>query len=225
MTEKDVPPRGLPLPIEDYALIGDCHAAALVGRDGAIDWLCLPRFDSPACFAALLGTPDNGSWLIAPRHSEPEVRRSYREGTLVLETVFTTPEGEVALIDTMPLGLQGSHIIRRVEGRRGRVAMNFHLKLRFDFGAVTPWVTRDDGGEGRWCTCKTEHAMTPTPICYAIARVRRTESGRPAASIWFNATTPMAASVCWAAKPRARNRGPISALYRPIVVSTSERLP
>ena len=93
---------------------------------------------------------------------------------------------------------------------------------------VNGWLKRHaKAGEPAWswCTCKTEHAITPTPICYAIARVRRTESGRPAASIWFNATTPMAASVCWAAKPRARNRGPISALYRPIVVSTTERLP
>ena len=137
-----------PLAIEDYALIGDCRTAALVGRDGAIDWLCLPRFDAPACFAALLGDSEHGSWLIAPQHPDPQIRRSYRGETLILETVFTTPEGEIALIDAMPLDLDGSHIIRRVEGRRGRVAMRFHLKLRFDFGSSTPWVTRDENGMG-----------------------------------------------------------------------------
>lgn len=148
MADQNTPLRDQPLPIEDYALIGDCRSAALVGRDGAIDWLCLPRFDSAACFAALIGTSENGTWLIAPRHSEPQVRRSYRAATLVLETVFTTPDGQVALIDAMPLGLEGSHVIRRVEGRRGHVAMRFYLKLRFDFGASTPWVTRDESGDG-----------------------------------------------------------------------------
>ena len=148
MAEQDFPIRDRPLAIEDYAMIGDCRTAALVGRDGAIDWLCLPRFDSAACFAALLGGPGHGSWLIAPQHENPQVRRSYRDATLVLESVFTTPEGEVALIDAMPLGFEGSHIIRRVEGRRGRVAMHFHLKLRFDFGASTPWVTQDEKGGG-----------------------------------------------------------------------------
>jgi len=148
MAEDASPVRDFPLAIEDYAIIGDRRTAALVARDGAIDWLCLPRFDSPACFAALLGGSGNGSWLIAPRHAAPKVRRSYRGPTLVLETVFTTPEGEVALIDAMPLGLEGSHIIRRVEGRRGRVAMRLHLKLRFDFGSSTPWVTGDDDDRG-----------------------------------------------------------------------------
>jgi len=148
MPEPKSSQRELPLAIEDYALIGDCRTAALVGRDGAIDWLCLPRFDSPACFAALLGDSGNGSWRIAPDHETPEVRRSYRDATLVLETVFTTPEGEVAVIDAMPLGLPGSHIIRKVEGRSGRVAMRFDLRLRFDYGSSTPWVTRDDDGKG-----------------------------------------------------------------------------
>jgi GH15 family glucan-1,4-alpha-glucosidase len=138
--------RNTPLAIEDYALIGDRKTAALVGRDGAIDWLCLPRFDSSACFAALLGTSDNGSWLIAPEHPQPQVSRRYIGDTLVLETLFTTPDGEVALIDAMPLDRDGSHVIRRIEGRSGSVAMRFHLKLRFDFGSTTPWVTRAEGG-------------------------------------------------------------------------------
>jgi GH15 family glucan-1,4-alpha-glucosidase len=148
LADRGFPIRDAPLPIEDYALIGDCRTAALVGRDGSIDWLCLPRFDAPACFAALLGVQRHGSWLIAPQHAAPQTRRSYRGETLILETVFTTPDGEIALIDAMPLGLDGSHVIRRLEGRRGRVAMRFHLKLRFDFGSSTPWVTREENGAG-----------------------------------------------------------------------------
>jgi GH15 family glucan-1,4-alpha-glucosidase len=140
--------RDVPLPIEDYALIGDCKTAALVGRDGAIDWLCLPRFDSPACFAAMLGQSRHGSWLIAPVEQDVQTRRSYRGQTLVLETLFTTPDGQVALIDAMPSGFGGSHIIRRVEGRTGHVAMRLHIKLRFDYGAATPWVTRAAEGDG-----------------------------------------------------------------------------
>lgn len=148
MPDQNTSIRDVPLPIEDYALIGDCRTAAIVGRDGAIDWLCLPRFDAPACFAALLGGAGHGSWLIGPQHASPQIRRSYRGETLILETVFTTREGEVAVIDAMPLGLDGSHIIRRVEGRHGRVAMQFHLKLRFDYGSSTPWVTREEDGKG-----------------------------------------------------------------------------
>jgi len=144
MDDVDFKIRETPLRIEDYALIGDCKTAALVGRDGAIDWLCLPRFDSPACFAALLGTSKHGSWLIAPLYPTATVSRAYRGDTLILETIFTTPDGEVALIDSMPLGMVGSHIIRRVEGRRGKVGMRLHLKLRFDYGTSTPWVTRED---------------------------------------------------------------------------------
>ena len=133
--------RNLPLPIEDYALIGNGKTAALVAKDGAIDWLCLPRFDGAACFAALLGTADHGSWSIAPQGAPSQVRRAYRGDTLVLETVFTTPDGEVALIDLMPFGPSGSHLIRRVEGRRGQVLMGLRLKLRFGFGSASPWVT------------------------------------------------------------------------------------
>ncbi len=144
MADDTVQPRDTPLRIEDYALIGDCKTAALVGRDGAIDWLCLPRFDSPACFAALLGTAQHGSWLIAPCNQAATVSRAYRGDTLILETIFTTPDGEVAVIDAMPLRMAGSHVIRRVEGRRGLVKMRLHLKLRFDYGASTPWVTSED---------------------------------------------------------------------------------
>jgi GH15 family glucan-1,4-alpha-glucosidase len=129
------------LKIEDYALIGDCRTAALVGRNGSIDWLCWPRFDSPACFAALLGTPENGHWKIAPLAQNGTVRRRYRPGTLVLETEFETAEGAVALIDFMPVSRRGSDLVRIVAGRRGCVAMESEGVLRFDYGASVPWVT------------------------------------------------------------------------------------
>ena len=132
--------------IEDYALIGDCRTAALVSRGGSIDWLCWPRFDSSAVFAALLGTPENGRWLVAPTNQSPRVSRRYRPGTLILETVFETDEGTVALIDCM-VADQAS-VVRIVEGRAGHVPMHFELALRFDYGSAIPWVTRVDHGHG-----------------------------------------------------------------------------
>ena len=127
--------------IEDYALIGDCQTAALVGRDGSIDWLCWPRFDSPACFAALLGTPEHGRWKISPSN-ESKVKRRYRPDTLILETDFETEDGAVTLVDFMPVRGEHSDLVRMVTGRRGRVAMAMELILRFDYGASVPWVTR-----------------------------------------------------------------------------------
>jgi GH15 family glucan-1,4-alpha-glucosidase len=137
-----------PLPIEDYALIGDCKTAALVGRNGSIDWLCWPHFDSDACFAALLGSPDNGRWLIAPVDEPIRVSRLYRGDTMILETLFETATGSVALIDFMPVEADRFAIIRFVECRGGHVAMRMHMKLRFEYGLSTPWVTRleDDSG-------------------------------------------------------------------------------
>ena len=132
------------LPIENYALIGDCNTAALVGTNGSIDWLCLPRFDSGACFAALLGSPDNGRWMIAPASGDVKVQRQYQDGGLVLETVFTTPDGVVALIDFMVPEAANSSLVRIVEGRSGSVAMMVDMALRFDYGASVPWVTRID---------------------------------------------------------------------------------
>ena len=114
------------LRIEDYALIGDCKTAALVGRDGSIDWLCWPRFDPATCFAALLGTSDNGRWLVAPKHQWLDVRRRYRLGTLVLETEFQTATGSAAVVDFMPPG-DGAHLVRIVVGRSGRVAFQTEL--------------------------------------------------------------------------------------------------
>jgi len=133
--------------IEDYGLIGDCETAALVSKDGSIDWLCWPRFDSDACFAALLGNSKNGRWLIAPAQAKPRITRRYRPATLILETTFATDGGDVTLIDFMPLREQASHIVRLVVGTRGTVAMRTELVIRFDYGQSIPWVKRtEDGG-------------------------------------------------------------------------------
>ncbi|NLT65171.1 MAG: glycoside hydrolase family 15 protein [Acidobacteria bacterium] len=141
----------MPLRIEDYGLIGDCETAALVGCDGSIDWLCFPRFDSGACFAALLGTPENGRWQLAPAEEVVAVRRRYRPGTLVLETEMETAHGVVAIIDWMPLRDVTStpDVMRIVEGRRGKVPMHMHLTIRFDYGWVVPWVRRTRLGDLR----------------------------------------------------------------------------
>jgi GH15 family glucan-1,4-alpha-glucosidase len=136
----------MPLRIEDYALIGDCETAALVGRDGSIDWLCVPRFDSPACFAALLGTPEHGRWLLAPAVPARAVRRRYRDDTLVLETEFETEGGVAVVVDCMPVRADTPHLIRLVEGRRGTVPMRMELVIRLDYGSLIPWVRRAEDG-------------------------------------------------------------------------------
>jgi GH15 family glucan-1,4-alpha-glucosidase len=136
----------LPNPIEDYALIGDCETAALVGRDGSIDWLCWPSFDSEACFAALLGTEDNGRWRIAPADEVVRCSRRYRGDSLILETTFETATGCITLIDFMPPRGSASDIVRLVRGDRGRVKMAMQLVIRFGYGAAIPWVRRGDDG-------------------------------------------------------------------------------
>jgi GH15 family glucan-1,4-alpha-glucosidase len=134
-------------PLEDYALIGDCETAALVSRRGSIDWLCWPRFDSPACFAALLGGPEHGRWLVEAADERARITRRYRGNTLILETRIETGDGIVLLIDFMPPRGRNSDIVRLVRGERGRVRMHMELVLRFDYGRSVPWVTRmDDGG-------------------------------------------------------------------------------
>ncbi len=143
----------MPSRIEDYALIGDCETAALVGRDGSIDWLCWPRFDSPACFAALLGTPDNGRWRIAPAGQVKSVKRQYIDRSMVLETSFLTDEGEATIVDFMPPRTRKeetdiSDLVRLVTCRRGQVAMEMELILRFDYGQAVPWVEKLDDGSG-----------------------------------------------------------------------------
>jgi len=135
----------MPLRIEDYGLIGDTQTAALVGRDGSIDWLCLPRFDSGACFAALLGDPQHGRWRIAPSARVQTTRRRYRPESLVLETEFQTEQGVARLVDCMPPRQSEPDVVRIVEGVRGTVSMDLELIVRFDYGSITPWIQSPDG--------------------------------------------------------------------------------
>src|SRR5688572_24916658 len=131
--------------IEDYALIGDCETAALVGRDGSIDWLCWPRFDSDACMAALLGGPEHGRWKLAPTQ-EAKVRRRYRGDSLVLETTFECSQGVVTVLDFMPVRDGASDLVRIVTGESGEASLRSELVLRFDYGSVVPWV--ESPGDG-----------------------------------------------------------------------------
>ncbi|MER5575462.1 glycoside hydrolase family 15 protein [Streptomyces massasporeus] len=131
--------------IEDYALIGDEQTAALVGTDGSVDWLCLPRFDSAACFARMLGDEDNGYWRIAPVGADRCTRRSYRRDTLVLDTEWETEQGSVRVTDLMPQRDRAPDLVRVVEGLDGEVTLHSVLKLRFDYGSIIPWVRRADG--------------------------------------------------------------------------------
>ncbi|MGW1748144.1 glycoside hydrolase family 15 protein [Streptomyces sp. NPDC002092] len=132
--------------IEDYALIGDEQTAALVGRDGSVDWLCLPRFDSPACFAKLLGDKENGHWRIAPKGAESHcTRRAYRRDTLVLDTEWETDEGAVRVTDLMPQRDRAPDLVRIVEGLHGKVTVRSTLRLRLDYGSIVPWMRKSDG--------------------------------------------------------------------------------
>ena len=127
-------------------MIGDCHTAALVSKQGSIDWLCLPHFDSPACFAALLGTAENGHWSISPAEPVRAIRRHYRDGSLILETEFETESGSATLIDCMILREEMPELLRRVVGTKGQIRMKLELVIRFDYGSVVPWVRRTDSG-------------------------------------------------------------------------------
>ncbi|HEY0838041.1 MAG TPA: glycoside hydrolase family 15 protein [Azospirillum sp.] len=154
--------------IEDYALIGNTHTSALVRRDGSIDWLCLPRFDSDACFCALLGDDENGRWRIAPTGAITAVHRRYLPGTLVLETEMTTAEGTVALIDFMPLQHDKADtradLVRIVEGRRGRVTLAMDLAFRFGYGQTIPWVRRTADGLSAVAGPDALNLRTPVPL-------------------------------------------------------------
>ncbi len=134
--------------IADYALLGDCRSAALVSRAGSVDWLCWPRFDSPACFAALLGTDQNGSWRIAPAEPVLRVSRAYRPGTLILETLFETAAGSVAVLDFLAAGTAAPSLVRIVEGRAGQVRLSLTLLPRFDYGSALPWLSDLPDGSG-----------------------------------------------------------------------------
>lgn len=151
-------------PIEDYGLIGDCQTAGLVSKNGSIDWLCVPRFDSPACFAALLGTPDHGRWQICPVDDDFEVRRRYRPDTLILETDFLTRSGTVRLIDFMPVRGNDPDIVRIVVGLSGMVRMRGELVLRFDYGSVIPWVRRIERGIRATAGPDTVYLWTPVDL-------------------------------------------------------------
>jgi GH15 family glucan-1,4-alpha-glucosidase len=153
----------LPLGIEDYGLIGDCETAALVGRDGSIDWLCWPAFDSDACFAALLGTPKHGRWLIAPAEKVTKSFRKYWDHTLILETRFETADGAVALIDFMPPRGNASDVVRLVRGLRGRVRLRMELVIRFGFGLDIPWVKRTEDG-ALLAICGPDMTVLRTPV-------------------------------------------------------------
>ncbi len=150
--------------IEDYALLGDCQSAALVGPTGSMDWLCLPRFDSDACFAALLGTEDNGFWKVAPTSPIRSVRRAYRDGTMTLETELTTDEGTVSLIDFMAVGEATADVVRIVVGKTGEVPMRMELALRSGYGTAVPWVRAIPGGIQAVAGPDLFRLTTPVPL-------------------------------------------------------------
>ena len=154
----------MPCRIEDYGLIGDCETAALVGRNGSIDWLCWPAFDSDACFAALLGTEKHGRWLIAPAGEITGTSRRYWDNTLILETRFETADGAVDLIDFMPPRGNASDVVRLVRGVRGRVRMHMQLVIRFGFGIDIPWVKKSEDGSALLAICGQDMTVLRTPV-------------------------------------------------------------
>jgi GH15 family glucan-1,4-alpha-glucosidase len=160
--------------IKDYAFVGDLHSGALVGGDGSVDWLCLPRFDSPACFAALLHDESAGRWLLAPARGGPATRRRYRDDTLVLESEWHTAEGSVRVVDCMPLRGEAADLVRVVEGLSGRVPMRMDLRLRPDYGRIVPWVYRAGDGLRAVAGPDAFWLHTPVPV-YGENRATRAE--------------------------------------------------
>jgi GH15 family glucan-1,4-alpha-glucosidase len=150
--------------IEDYAFLSDTQTGALVSRDGCVDWLCFPRFDSPACFASLLGDKANGHWVFFPREKIEKTARRYRGDTLILETEIETKSGAVRLIDFMPPRGENPDIIRIVEGVRGKVAMQMEMVIRFDYGQIVPWVRRRKRFEGLEAIAGPDGLILRTPI-------------------------------------------------------------
>jgi GH15 family glucan-1,4-alpha-glucosidase len=187
-------------PIEDYGFIGNLLSCALVARDGSVDWMCLPRFDSEACFAALLGTEENGYWRIAAADAAHKVTRRYRPGTTILETTFETAEGAATLIDFMPLSLDEDHVdlFRIVHGDRGRVRMRMEFVLRFDYGHTVPWVSRRDFGLR---AVAGEHAVELHTRVELNNRNYRTQAEF---SVGEGGTVPFA--LCWHPSHRSRER-------------------
>jgi GH15 family glucan-1,4-alpha-glucosidase len=171
--------------IEDYALLGDLRTAALVGRDGSIDWLCLPDFDSPACFAALLGGPDAGFWRLAPSGAGECTERHYRADTLILESTWETPTGAVRVIDAMPPRGHAADIVRVVEGLRGTVDMTMALSIRFDYGHVVPWVRKTDDGISAVAGPDSLWLRTPAELTGAAMTTGATFTVRPGDRVPF----------------------------------------
>src|SRR5881398_1731537 len=134
--------------IEDYGFLSDTQTSALVSREGCVDWLCFPRFDSPACFASLVGENKNGHWLFTPAEKIDKLKRRYRENTLIIETEIETKSGAVRLIDFMPPRGENPDIIRIIEGLRGQVRMQMELIIRFDYGQIVPWVRKRKRNDG-----------------------------------------------------------------------------
>src|SRR5436190_22976100 len=150
--------------IEDYAFLSDTQTGALVGRDGSVDWLCFPRFDSGACFAALLGDRQNGRWAFTPTEEITGTRRRYSDGTLILETELETENGAVRLIDFMPPRGENPDIIRIIEGLRGKVSMRMELIIRFDYGQIVPWVRRLEEHDGLEAIAGPDGLILRTPV-------------------------------------------------------------
>jgi GH15 family glucan-1,4-alpha-glucosidase len=191
----------VPLPIEYYALLGDLQTAALVGRDGSVECLCLPRFDSGACFAALLGDERNGRWLLAPTDAQARSSRRYIEDTLILETTWETDEGAVRVLDFMPPRGEAPDVVRIVEGLRGRVEMYTELVIRFDYGRVVPWVRRLDG-DTRLAIAGPDALCLRTPVevggedMKTVARFTVGEGRRvPFVLTWYPSFHPLPATV------------------------------
>jgi GH15 family glucan-1,4-alpha-glucosidase len=178
----------MPSRIEDYALIGDCETAALVSRDGSIDWLCWPDFSSAACFAALLGTEKHGYWKISPVGDDWKCSRRYRDHTLILETTFETDTGTARLLDFMPIRVHNSDVVRIVEGVRGSVDLRMVLSLRFDYGRTIPWVTAIDDGIRAIAGPSLAVLHSSVPIhgenLHSVAEFTVTEGER----VWFTLT-------------------------------------
>jgi GH15 family glucan-1,4-alpha-glucosidase len=182
--------------IEDYAVIGNCETMALVARDGSVDWLCAPRFDSAACFAALLGAPEHGRWLIAPAGEVTAVTRHYRGDTLILETVFETAEGAVAVVDFMARRDGVSDLLRVVRGTRGRVSMHTELIVRFEYGSVVPWVTREEDG-------RLQLTAGPDRLLLATSVALRGEDQRTVGEFAVNAGEEIGFALSWTPSFRA----------------------
>jgi GH15 family glucan-1,4-alpha-glucosidase len=185
----------MPLPIEDYAVIGDTGTAALVGRDGSVDWLCLPRFDSPACFAALLGGPENGRWLIGPAEDGVAVTRSYVEHSAALETTYTTDTGCVTVLDVMPIGDGRADIVRRVTGVAGSMRFRHEWVVRFGYGRIRPWVRRQDM-HGMQVVCAV---AGPDRLIPRGPRLPRAEDGRHVDEFEVRAGDDLTFSSTWVA--------------------------